>query len=366
MTTPTPSVARRHAGRLIWLAYLALYPLPYLAVRPSRTAILAGLLGLAAFLPLYLHAITTRRGTVLPQALAMAAIGFVLSPFGGIWSVYTIYAVSLAARLHPIRRAHVAAAGLLAAFLAFCAIRHADLINTLWGLLVGAMTAVGTSQALDIERRNRRLLDTQAEVRRLAALAERERIARDLHDLLGQSLTVIAIKADLGARLSATDPDRARDECRAVAQTARAALAEVRQAVTGMRDGGLTAELERARTALLAAGITLDAPAPAPADPRRQAVLAMVMREAVTNIIRHADARTCRIALTTDATGSLCLHIADDGTGGPLTDGAGIAGMRARMAAAGGSLTLSSDGSGTRLLARLPELAHDSRRDDHP
>ncbi len=205
------------------------------------------------------------------------------------------------------------------------------------------------------------LLGAQAEVRSLAASAERERISRDLHDLLGHTLTLVAIKADLAARLSMSAPDRARQEMEAVAQAARDALGEVRMAVAGMRGASLEAELARAAGALAAAGIAAERPAVQPAlDPDTEAVLVMVVREAITNVIRHSDARSCRIALSVATDGSVSLRVEDDGRGGPIREGAGLSGMRARLDAAGGAMQIESrpggPPAGTVLLVRLPRL----------
>jgi two-component system sensor histidine kinase DesK len=226
------------------------------------------------------------------------------------------------------------------------------------GVFFGAMSGFGTLVGADLERRNRLLVEAQGEVRLLAASAERERIAQDLHDLLGHTLTLVAVKADLAARLAEAEPSAARREMQEVAAAAREALAEVRSAVTGMKGASLAHEVERARTMLAAANlktrIAVDAAA---LDPRREAVLAMALREAVTNVIRHAQATSCTIAVDLDPDGAMRLVVADDGRGGRILEGSGLLGMRARLSAAGGVLAVESGKEGTTLAARLPELA---------
>ncbi|MGJ5814042.1 sensor histidine kinase [Paludibaculum fermentans] len=198
-----------------------------------------------------------------------------------------------------------------------------------------------------------RLIQTQGELARMAQIAERERIARDLHDLLGHTLSVIVLKSELASRLAEIDTQRAISEIRDVERISREALAEVRAAVRGYRSAGLMAEVESARQALRSAGIELECDlgsGPLPA--AQEGVLALAIREACTNVVRHARATRCRMALRRGPR-QYELEIADDGQGGTASEGAGLSGMRERVEALGG--TLEHDGSsGMRLLLRLP------------
>ncbi|HEY0264366.1 MAG TPA: histidine kinase, partial [Granulicella sp.] len=176
-----------------------------------------------------------------------------------------------------------------------------------------------------------------------------------LHDLLGHTLTVIVLKSDLANRLFSTQPELAHREVAEVETTARKALAEVRQAVAGYRGDGLPAEITSARRALTTAGVQLTTNidyvtfSPALAD-----TLCLVLREAVTNVIRHAGATACRLDLHRDGD-SLIMQIADNGSGELGTEGNGLRGMRERVTAAGGTLhRRRSTGGGTELIASLP------------
>ena len=345
----------------MWLSYLFIYPTPWLGQPPSRVALIASSVGFALFFASFAHAYFRHPRSLLPDVLLMAAIGFALSPFGGAWSVFSIFAIALAARLEPLRDAMIVVALLLLSLPVFGLAFSLPWFGWASGIAFGALAATGTFFQTDLERRNRRLLETQVEVRSLAASAERERIARDLHDLLGHTLTLVAIKADLAARLSLSVPERARQEMEEVAQAARDALSEVRLAVAGMHGASLALELERAGRALASAGIAAELPcAPPGLGSSSEAVLAMVLREAVTNVIRHAGARLCRIALKVEADGALSLRVEDDGTTGQIAEGAGLSGMRARLTAAGGTMLIESGGTGQPtgvvLLARLPRL----------
>ena len=143
-----------------------------------------------------------------------------------------------------------------------------------------------------------------------------------------------------------------------VAAAARSGLGEVRTAVAGMKGASLSVEIGRAKRMLAAAGVEADIADDIPhADAQREAVMAMALREAVTNVIRHAEASRCTIDVATDGDDSLRLRVSDNGRGGRIQEGSGLQGMRARLSAAGGVLELESDGSGTRLVARLAKVA---------
>lgn len=199
---------------------------------------------------------------------------------------------------------------------------------------------------------------------RLALVAERERVARDVHDVLGHSLTALSIKAELASRLIEVDPARAKAELESIQEIARQALGEVRATVGGLRAANLEAELAAAPQVLADAGIATSViGSVADTDPRHRALLAWVLREAVTNVVRHARATTVTIELS--PTG---LVVTDDGAGfgagfgaglespggrDGFREGNGLRGMRERVSAAGGTLHLSG-GPGARLQVVLP------------
>lgn len=184
--------------------------------------------------------------------------------------------------------------------------------------------------------------------RQMALVAERERVARDVHDVLGHSLTVVTVKAELAERLIDIDPDRAKDEISQIRSLSREALAEVRATVSGLRVARLGDELIAARSALADAGIDADVPSDAAiVDPRHRIVVAWVLREAITNVVRHSHASSCRVVLANDG-----IIVEDDGVGTPADVAiGGFRGMRERVDAAGATLRLSEpgEGPGTRL-----------------
>ena len=202
------------------------------------------------------------------------------------------------------------------------------------------------------------------EVRRLAALAERERIGRDLHDLLGHTLSMVALKSDLASRLLERDPVAARGEIDEVSRVAREALSQVRRAVSGIRAAGIAAELASAKLLLETDGITFDyrfedgfADSALPAGV--ESALAMTVREAATNIQRHARAHRAEVSFGMED-GEAVLRIVDDGRGGAIVPGNGLAGMRERIEGVRGRLRIEAgDGRGTRVEVRVPLAAND-------
>ncbi len=208
------------------------------------------------------------------------------------------------------------------------------------------------------------LLDTVAELRRtrqelarVAVAEERERFSRDLHDLLGHTLSVMVVKAQAVRRLVGQDPEAAAGHAADIEQIGRRALVDVRQAVDAMRAPSLAEELDGARLALDAAGIrtAIDRSGTAP-DGRADELLAWVVREGTTNVLRHSGASACRIELA-DRDGAIALTIDDDGVGTPTVPTlrlGGLEGLRDRLAAAGGELAVERRGDGFRLVATVP------------
>jgi two-component system sensor histidine kinase DesK len=202
-----------------------------------------------------------------------------------------------------------------------------------------------------IIRSNAELAAARTEVARLAAENERSRIARDLHDLLGHSLTTITVKAGLARRLAERgETERAAAEIADVEELTRRSLVDVRAAVTGYRDVTLVGELASAREVLRAAGVDAELPrAVEIVDCALDALFGWVVREGVTNVVRHARASTCTVAL-----GPNWVEITDDGHGGPAGMGDGLTGLRERVAAAGGTVEAGGYPSGWRLRVDVP------------
>jgi two-component system sensor histidine kinase DesK len=205
------------------------------------------------------------------------------------------------------------------------------------------------------------LRETQAALARSAVEQERLRFSRDLHDLLGHTLSLVVVKAEVVRRLVPRDPQAAISQAADIETIGRNALAEVRQAVTGYRARTLAAELDGARTALADAGIALTVrEGDAPLAPEADALFGWAVREGVTNVIRHSRARRCEIAVHRSGERAT-LEIRDDGVGpGAAGTGNGLRGLSERLEAAGGALRVEAGGTGGFLLtATLPAGARD-------
>jgi two-component system sensor histidine kinase DesK len=222
------------------------------------------------------------------------------------------------------------------------------------GVVIGTLTAgLAMFGVLQLVQRNVQLTAAREELADLAVSEERGRFARDLHDLLGHSLTVITMKAELAGRLAHLDPDRAAAEIADVERLARDALADVRATVAGYRTVSLPHELAAARMALDAAGIEADLPTAVDNVPtERRELLGWAVREGVTNVVRHSGARHCSIVVSGSG-----VEVVDDGRGpaewsvtAPPEGGSGLAGLRERAAEAGASVTVGAvEGGGFRL-----------------
>jgi two-component system sensor histidine kinase DesK len=225
------------------------------------------------------------------------------------------------------------------------------LITGFFAVVVGVSNLFVAKQ----KRLDQKLRRAQEENVELAAVAERERIARDLHDVLGHTLSVIVLKAELAGRLMGRDDVRAAAEIAEVEKTARTALAEVREAIGGYRSKGLSAEVEQARMTLDAAGVALECEsAPPSLRPKEETVLSLAVREAVTNIVRHAGATRCTLRFARTADGFDLMELRDDGTKGPgAKEGNGLRGMRERVLGLGGRFSVEWE-EGTRLLVEIP------------
>ncbi len=349
-----------------WLIYLPIFLYDPLNRRASALEWAATLSAVAVFLVLYFVGYWVEGGRLLLVTAAVFALGVGFAPWNPDSSVFVVYASAFAGRVTPPRRAMGIIAGMIAlAGLETWALslRPSFLITAaVFSLVVGGVNV----HFSELGRTGARLKESQAQVQQLVRIAERERIARDLHDLLGHTLSVITLKAELAGKLLAISPERAATEIREVERVSRDALREVRSAVAGYRSEGLPAELARARLALEAAGVRPEyftLPVALPAD--AEAALALAVREAVTNVIRYAGAAACRITLERRGD-AVVLEIADDGRGGARAEGGtgtGLRAMRERLAGLGGQLEIRSGpaageaGHGTRLHVTVPMRA---------
>jgi two-component system sensor histidine kinase DesK len=349
----------RHLGwALPWLLF-QLFPAADLVTtpRPLPVRIVAGV-GLVVFSLVYLRVFARAFARNCPPAYrglaVVAVLGVVLAvTMGPSWAGLMIYLSAALAVTLPQRWVWPAVLGATAVCTAVVA--QDDLLDEMFILpLMCVLTAFALRGMRYLVSVNAELVEARDELARNAVAQERLRFARDLHDLLGHSLSLIALKSELAGRLAERDPARAREEMADVEAAARRALAEVRDAVSGYRQVSLAQAMAEARSALSAAGITLRTPPPGePLPAAVDAVLGWVVREATTNVLRHSGARTVTVELRTDDDG-VTLTVSDDGQGAAGTTGAGLSGLSERVSALGGHLEAGPDGRGFRLVAVLP------------
>jgi len=342
--------------RSIWLVYLVFWFIqPYLDHVPLRKWLYL-FFALALFLPLYLLTHLGSRRVRWFGLLGMCVLGLVYVPINqGACGIFIYVGTSVADVTESTNTALTLLVVESAAILLECWLLH--LSAWVWAMGVGFSALFGMNR-LRMQQKYKadsKLRMAYEEIEQLAKTAERERIARDMHDVLGHSLSVIVLKSELAGRLLNSQPARAALEIAEIETTARQALAEVRKTITGYRSEGFASELTRAAQVLETAGVRLNRPAKPPnLVPRHEATLSLVLREAVTNIVRHAGASQCSIELSTAEDGTT-LVIADDGRGDIQQEGNGLRGMRERVRELGGSLSLESH-RGTRLQIELPQV----------
>jgi two-component system sensor histidine kinase DesK len=335
-------VARSALGQAAWIVLLPLIPLG--AHGFAWSWFVPTLLSMLVFLYLHVHVYfgPTRR---LPWYVAgMAAMGL------GLWMVNPMgfgYVITACTALSATPHFRVWLRGVALLTLVSMAVAWLWVDAPLWIMLVvvagGLLGGLSNFHYINNLRKDADLRLSQIEVRRLATLAERERIGRDLHDLLGHTLSLVAIKSELARRLALEDPPRAQQEMSEVERVARHALAEVRAAVTGMRRSDLASEIISARLMLEASGVSFDGewPEGIALPPAIEAPLSLVLREAVTNIHRHARATAASVRFVHDKA-RFQMQISDNGCGGLAAHGNGVSGMRERVRALGGSLEIDS------------------------
>lgn len=356
-TQKSPGIPKLHKDKLydfVWLIYSVFF----FIVPVQRISLRYWLIFAAfylVFLALYTGLIFSRskRQSYLVLA-ALWALGLIYLPFnegiGGVFIYVAAFIPYVAESLGVV----------LGVFFALCLTVSAEgyflhMTPWAWGFVSVFCLVIGVTNLLMAQRvrANAKLELAQEEIEHLAKLAERERIARDLHDVLGHTLSVIVLKSELAGRLFERDPQRARQEIGEVEQVSRKALSEVREAIRGYRSEGLAAEIDRAHRTLDAAGVTLTCESKPPSlSAAEETVLALAVREAVTNIVRHAHASQCWMRFVS-GNGRTSLTVEDDGRGNIRQEGNGLRGMRERIEGLGGNFSI--DGKqGTRINIELP------------
>jgi two-component system, NarL family, sensor histidine kinase DesK len=354
-TIRTSGKARFWWMRYIWVVYSVFFIIdPLQRKSPFHWMLLA--IVYPIFFALYLIPHFTTGRKQLAAVAAMFLLGLIYVPYN--YTAFGIFIFAMATLPFCIESPRT----VLLLMGAGCVVILAEglLLHTsmwTWGSAIFFSFIIGGANTAFAQDKlaNAKLRLAHEEVEHLAKVAERERIARDMHDVLGHTLSVIVLKAQLAERLIILDPEKAAGEIKDLETIARKALGEVREAIRGYRSEGLPAELDRTQRTLDAAGVRFECNSTPPhISAARETVLSLVLREAVTNIVRHARANRCKVMFSTEGDYHQLL-VEDDGCGGIVREGSGLRGMRERIEAMGGTLTIDSK-NGTMLTVNLPTM----------
>ncbi|MFE6689483.1 sensor histidine kinase [Streptomyces sp. NPDC057743] len=385
-----PRSRRQAIGKSMWIAIWLLYlagPVAELGNRGFSTGQrIWGVVGLTLFVLAYVLLVFRHLLRKPPLALrhtplvVMVLLSVLLTwTLGYSWLVLFIFTSVASAVVLPWQRSRWVIP-LITAVLIAVGIRYPEIRN--YYLFAYALPALGSGFVMvgvqNLVRTTQELRAAREEVARLAANEERLRLARDLHDLLGHSLSLITLKSELAGRMLPGRPDDAAKQVADIERVSRQALVDVREAVTGYRRPRLAVELAGARAALRTAQIALTVDPSLEEEHRgltddTEGALAWALREAVTNVVRHSGARRCELLLTeeweVDERRYVCLTVADDGDGPSRAqhDGNGLAGLRERLALTDGHLeTGQAPGSGGFVLRAFVPLRAPAPSPDGP
>jgi two-component system, NarL family, sensor histidine kinase DesK len=352
---------QRNASALVWTPILLLGPLLTLGDGAGEIALQLGLMTLMAG-AVVVAVLTSRpagQGATPYVALAaLAAATIIGATQGSEWlPTWILLAMTLPSVLRGwglVAAIPIVTAGSMVAAGVADDVSGERVWTEGFVVLLAGVAATAITRLIDTVDELRR---TRRELARRAVEEERERFSRDLHDLLGHTLSVIVVKAQAARRLAESNPTVAAEHAADIERVGREALIQVREAVDAMRTVTLEEELEGARRALDAAGIHAEvSPYEGPIPAQTDQAFAWVVRESATNVLRHSGAGQCLIQLE-PADGQLVLTVADDGVGSAGTERreGGLEGLRRRLDAVGGHLDVETNAGGFRLTARVPQ-----------
>jgi two-component system sensor histidine kinase DesK len=340
---------------LLWVLYLGFFFVDPVLNHVSPWRWIIDIAGALVFLLFYFGIFALENPNWLIHIGGMTLLGILFMPINSGACTFFIFACAMLPFCVDTKT--TAAIGLVtigAIGLAEGIALHKDNYVLFYSAFFPIIIGAGNTFFAERNRMNRQLRKAHEEVEHLAKVAERERIARDLHDVLGHTLSVITLKSELAGKLIDRDPQRAGKEIREVEEISRQALSDVRDAIRGYRAKGLAAEIAHAKATLETAGVSVqcDASTSLQIPAMQESVLSLAVREGVTNVVRHAQAANCRLRLEQN-NGTCRLEIADDGQGFVSIEGNGLRGMRERVEMLGGTLERNNK-SGTTLVITLP------------
>ena len=350
-----PPSKRMHYFPYIWLVYLFVFITSLVAYHPIENSYLYASIGTVLFLFVYFNGFWVSSKQIKWNILFILIIGSLLAQLTLGASVFFVYAGAFCCRLGNTK---MAVLGLV--FIALWIVIFSWSFNmsgffyvpaVLFNFIIGGVNIYQH----DIDLNRQELILSQQEVRDLARTSERERIARDLHDLIGHTFSVITLKAELAGKLIDKDQQQAKKQVKEVENISREALKQIREVVTGYRTSDLNTELAHAKYVLQSNEITFDYQFDdVDLDEATNKELAIILKEAVTNILKHSNASKASVKISKEQS-DLVMQISDDGVGFSSNtnhQGFGLKGMRERIAKLSGSLKIESQ-SGTKVTIML-------------
>ncbi len=336
--TPTSQATQLGENPQFYLIYLLFYFFPWIFRSPTTNDVIAAVVAIAVFLPIYLHGAAQTGLLRLIHIAGLLLLSFAVSPFFGSHGVFFIYAMALSGFITNERHAKITIVTLVILYGLFAWLTGQKWWDWGFPIFIGTMTAIGSfSTSMRLSQTDQMLREQELK-RQLATESERERIAQDLHDLLGQTLTMVALKSEVAEKLFEREPEQAKQEIIEIRKAARVALKDVRDAVAGMNTTSLTAELKRARSILESANIRFSVVGELPIfNSQADQVVGLAFREAVTNIVRHSNADRVTLKLERDdEKNAISVLIFDNGQQQTIVEGSGLSGLRKRVSQLGG------------------------------
>jgi two-component system, NarL family, sensor histidine kinase DesK len=338
----------------VWLVFLSFFLFQPVLGHANAKEWVITCVASVVFVTLYFAIFWTRPPLSYVLLTAMAGMGIGLANFNQGSSVFIIFCSSFIPWIAGTTRRALAMLGLLILVLAIdAAFFHAPVGFWATSMVVALGVAGSNIHFAEKNRADAKLRMAHEEIEHLAKVAERERIARDLHDVLGHTLSLIIVKSTLAGKLIDRHPEKAKDEIADIEKASRDAMAEIRSTLRGYSSYKISDEIQRAKLTLASAGISTESDTvDLSMSPAQESVVALIMREAVTNVVRHSHAKNCRLRLASE-NGACVLSVEDDGRGGSQVEGNGLRGMRERIEALGGRLVRDT-ASGTKLKFEFP------------
>ena len=339
----------------IWLSYLLIYFFNYIFRTPGTTEVIASVLGILIFLALYFSSYHRQPFGLVLHIAGIHLIGAVLAHWNMGASVFFVYAACLCAFLENPRYGFLGI-GIIIALIALQAwLMDLSLFFALPGIFFSALIGTSNIYFAQMELKNKVIKASQEEIEHLATTAERERIARDLHDLIGHTFSLLTKKAELAQKLIDKHPEQAKSELRDIESTSREALAQVRAAVSGYKTLDLYSELKTASGLCRAADISIEQQVSTlELSEACNQCLAFVLRESITNIVRHSSASTCEVCLSTNGN-KVRLEVKDNGSVNQFVKGNGLSGMQERIEQLNGTFDIDTT-DGFKIIAEVPNL----------